>query len=65
MVSAETSFNCLDWKIHFTLHTDASDKQLSAVISHNIKPIAFFSILLINPQREYTATEKDIILIVQ
>ena len=56
MVSAETLFIYPDWKIPFTLHTDTSDKQLGAVISHNIKPIALFSIRLINPKRNYTMT---------
>ena len=42
MVSAETLLNYPDWTIPFTIHTDASDKQLGAVISQNDKPIAFF-----------------------
>ena len=43
MVSAETLLIYPDWIIPFTVHTDASDKQLGAVISPNNKPIGFFS----------------------
>ena len=41
MVSAETMMNYLDWTIIFTLHTDASYKNLGGIISKNNKPIAF------------------------
>ena len=47
-----------DWKIPFIVHTDASDKQVSDMISHKNKPIAFFSRILSKPQRNYTITEK-------
>ena len=42
MVSAENLLSYPDWTIIFTVHTDAFDKQLVAVISHNNKPVAFF-----------------------
>ena len=58
MVSAETLLSYLDWKLPLTVHTDASEKKLGAVISQNNKPIAFFSRRLIKPQRNYTITEK-------
>ena len=35
MVSEKTLLSYPDWKLTFTVHTDASDKQLGAVISHN------------------------------
>ena len=35
MVSDETLLSYLDWKNPLTVHTDASDKQLGAVISRN------------------------------
>ena len=42
MVSSETQLSYPYWKLPFTVHSDASDKQLVAVISHNNKPNAFF-----------------------
>ena len=51
MVSAETLMSYPDWKPTFIVQTDASDKQLGAVISKNNKPIAFFSRISRKPQR--------------
>ena len=65
MVFDETWSSYLDWTISFTVHTDASDKQLGAVIGQNNKPIAFFSIILSKPQRRYTTTEKELLAIVE
>ena len=65
MVSAETLISYPDCKIPFKFHTDASDKQLGAVISNHNKHIAFFSRISSNPQRSYTMTEKEIIKIVE
>ena len=55
MVSFETLLSYSDWKIPFTVHTDASDKQLGDVISQSNKPISFFLIRLIQPQCKYLA----------
>ena len=41
MVSTETLLSYPYWKIPFTVHTDASDKKLGAVIIYNNKPIEF------------------------
>ena len=65
MVSAETLISYPGWKLVFTVHTDASDTQLGAFISHNDKPISLFSRRLIQPQRNYTKTEKELIAIVE
>ena len=65
MVFVEMMFNDTDWKIPFTVHTDASDKQLCALISQNNKPIAFFSRGLSKTQRYYTTTEKELFTIVR
>ena len=64
MVSSETLLSYPYWKLTFTVHTDASDKQLGSVISQNNKPISFFSRILSNPQRNYTTTEKELLAIV-
>ena len=55
----------LDWTILFTVHTDASDKQLGDVISRNNKPIAFLSRRLRKTQRKYTSTDKELLAIVE
>ena len=52
MVSTETLLSYPEWKLPIMVHTDASDKQLGAVISQNNKLIAFFSRKLSNPQRK-------------
>ena len=65
MVSAETLLSYPYWKVPFTVHTDASDKQLCAVIIQNNKPIALFSIILSKPQHKYTTTEKELLTIVE
>ena len=51
MVSSEILLSYLDWKISFALHTDALDKHLGAVISHNDKTTEFLSKRSIKPQR--------------
>ena len=65
MVSAESLLSYLYWKLLFAVHTDTSDKQLCAVIIQNNKPIAFFSRILSKPYRNYTTTEKELLLIVE
>ena len=54
-----------DWKILFTVNTDASDKQLGAVISHNNKEIELFSRRLSEPQYKYTTTNKELLAVVE
>ena len=65
MVSAETLLSYPDWKLPFTVHTDDSDKNLGAVIIKNNKTIALFSIRLSKPHRNYTTTEKELLVIVE
>ena len=65
MVSAETLVDYPYCIIPFTVHTDASDKQLGSVIIQNNKPIAFLSRELRKPQRNYTTTEREILAIVE
>ena len=65
MVSAETLLSYPYWKLPFTFHNDAYDKQLCAFISQNNKPIDLFSIRLSKPQRNYTTNEKELLAIVE
>ena len=65
MVSAETLLSYPYWKIPFTVHTDASDKQLCDVISQKDKPIDFFSRIFRKPKRNYTTTDKEILAILE
>ena len=64
MVSDENFLSYPYWTIPFTVHTDASDRQLSAVMSKNNKPITLFSIRLGQPQFNYTMTRKELLVIV-
>ena len=61
MVSDETLPNYPDWKIPFTVHTNASNWQLGAVIIKNNKPIDLFSIKPIKQQHNCNTTEKEMI----
>ena len=65
MVSAKTLISYPDWKLTFTVHTDAYDKQLGDVFSQKNKHIDFFSRILSKLQRNYTTTEKELLAIVE
>jgi hypothetical protein len=49
----------------FTIHTDASHRQLGAVISQDNKPIAFYSQKSNDAQTRYTTTERELLSIVE
>ena len=65
IISRETLLSYPDFNKPFDIHTDASDLQLGAVISQNGKPIAFYSRKLNPAQTRYTATEKELLAIVE
>ncbi len=54
-----------DFSKPFDIYTDASNKQLGAVITQNNRPIAFFSQKLSDPQSKYIVTKLDLLAIVE
>ena len=54
-----------DYSAVFEIYTDASSKQLGAVITQNNRPIAFFSRKLTAPQRKYSVTKIKLLAIVK
>jgi hypothetical protein len=54
-----------DYSKVFEIYTDASSKQLGAVITQDNRPIAFFSWKLSNTQRKYSDTKIQLLAIVE
>jgi hypothetical protein len=54
-----------DYSKVFEIYTDASSKQLGAVITQDNRPIAFFSWKLSNAQRKYSVTKIELLAIVE
>ena len=54
-----------DYSKEFEIYTDASSKQLGAVITQGNKPIAFFSRKLTETQQRYSVTEIKLLAIVE
>jgi hypothetical protein len=54
-----------DYSKLFEIYTDASSKQLGAVITQDNRPIAFFSQKLSNAQCKYSVTEIELLAIVE
>ena len=61
----ETLLAYPDFNEVFEIHTDASLYQLRACISQKGKPIAFYSRKLNPAQTRYTATERELLSIVE
>ena len=64
-IAKETILAYPDFSKTFDVHTDASDRQLGAVISQSGKPLAFYSRKLNSAQRNYTTTERELLSIVE
>ncbi len=54
-----------DYLKEFEIYTDASSKQLGAVITQGNRPIAFFSRKLTETQQRYSVTEIELLAIVE
>ncbi len=54
-----------DFMKPFEMYTDASTKQLGAVITQDNRPIAFFGRKLSGPQSKYTVTELELLAIME
>ena len=65
VMAKETILNYPKFDQCFDIHTDASDRQLGAVISQDGKPLAFYSRKLSSAQRNYTTTEQELLSIVE
>jgi hypothetical protein len=55
----------LDYSKVFEIYTDASSKQLGAVITQNNRPIAFFSWKLSVTQHKYSVMDIELLAIVE
>ena len=65
MMAQDTLLSFPDPAQSFDLHTDASDKQIGAVLSQGGKPLGFFSKKFNVAQRKYTVTEKELLAITE
>ncbi len=54
-----------DYSKVFEIYTDASSKQLGAVITQGNRPIAFFSWKLSDVQRKYSVNKIELLAIVE
>ena len=54
-----------DFSQEFEIYTDASSKQLGAVITQGNRPIAFFSRKLTKMQQHYSLTKIELLAIVE
>ena len=65
VIAREVMLSYPDFSKPFVIHTDASHRQLGAVISQEGKPIAFYSRKLNDAQTRYTTTERELLSIVE
>ena len=65
IISRETLLAYPNFNKPFIIHTDASKTQLGAVVSQEGKPITFYSRKLNDAQKRYTATDQELLSIVE
>jgi hypothetical protein len=64
-VSQENLIAFPDFEKEFHVYSDASNKQLGAVIMQEGKPLAFYSRKLSSAQTHYTTGEQELLIIVE
>jgi hypothetical protein len=65
IICREVMLTLPDFSKPFHIYTDASDKQLVAVITQDVKPIALYSRKLNSAQQRYTTGEQELLSIVE
>jgi hypothetical protein len=65
IISREVMLTFTDFSNAFHIYTDASDKQLGAVIAQDEKPIEFYSRKLNSAQQRYTTGEQELLTIAE
>eukprot|EP00970_Alexandrium_tamarense_P007288 scaffold1320_cov130-Alexandrium_tamarense.AAC.2 len=65
MIARDVVLAYPNFKEEFVIYTDASKRQLGAVITQNNRPIAFFSRKLSEAQSKYSVTELELIAMVE
>jgi hypothetical protein len=64
-IAKDVVLACPDFSKVFKIYTDASSKQLGAVITLDNRPIMFFSQKFSDPQRKYSVTKIELLAIVE
>ena len=64
IVSREVTMAYPDFSQPFDIYTDASSRQLGAVITQNNRPIAFYSKKLSAAQQNYSVTDLELLSVV-
>eukprot|EP00970_Alexandrium_tamarense_P011207 scaffold2393_cov116-Alexandrium_tamarense.AAC.1 len=65
MIARDVVLAYPNFKEEFVIYTDASKRQLGAVITQNNQPIAFFSLKLSEAQSKYSVTELELLAMVE
>jgi hypothetical protein len=65
IICREVMLTFPDFSKPFHIYTDASDKQIGAVMTQDEKPISFYSRKLNSAQQRYTTGEQELLSIVE